>query len=84
MKLTGLPINLDRVQEVKLDLSAQEQDYLDTVHSSPCMKAVNALPLVLAEGTQQAIPMSCLEATTWIPLVWVRSGTRRNAHGLKE
>ena len=43
MELTGMPVNVDRVQEVKLELAALEQDYVSTVHNSPCLKLVNLL-----------------------------------------
>jgi len=47
MELTGMPINLDRVQEVKLEMTGLEQDCLATIHNSPCTKGAN---LLLQEG----------------------------------
>jgi DNA polymerase-1 len=37
MELTGMPINVDRVQEVKLELSGLEQDRLAKVHGRRSM-----------------------------------------------
>lgn len=42
MELSGMPMNRDRVQEVKLELMALEQDCLDTLLRSPTLVTLEA------------------------------------------
>lgn len=43
MELTGMPMEESRIQEAKAELERQAKQYLDVIHNSPLIKALNFL-----------------------------------------